>query len=261
MKKKRKKSKSTLFKVIGLVFLIILIIAISILTISYKMLSSKVNRVDINRDYVTNVQSESSYTDNKTEDNIINIALLGSDYSQGFGAADSTIILSINTKNNKIKLLSLMRDIYLDLPDGGKSNLNYTLNSGGPELILRTINYNFSLNIDKFIYVNLSTLPKIIDKLGGVEINITPQELQYINGYISNIDKENGTTTEPITSAGTQLLNGTQASAYCRIRYTEGRDFKRTERQRDVLSALFNKFKNISITEVPGIISDLLPLR
>lgn len=260
MKKKRKKSKSTLFKVIGLVFLIILIIAISILTISYKMLSSKVNRVDINRDYVTNVQSESSYTDNKTEDNIINIALLGSDYSQGFGAADSTIILSINTKNNKIKLLSLMRDIYLDLPDGGKSNLNYTLNSGGPELILRTINYNFSLNIDKFIYVNLSTLPKIIDKLGGVEINITPQELQYINGYISNIDKENGTTTEPITSAGTQLLNGTQASAYCRIRYTEGRDFKRTERQRDVLSALFNKFKNISITEVPGIISDLLPL-
>ena len=153
-----------------------------------------------------------------------------------------------------------MRDIYLDLPDGGKSNLNYTLNTGGPELILRTINYNFDLNVDKFIYVNLTNLPKIIDKLGGVEMEITSDELNYINGYIDNIDKEYGTKTAHLKNTGYQLLNGTQASAYCRIRYTEGRDFKRTERQRDVLSALFNKFKIISITEVPGIISDLLPL-
>ena len=170
------------------------------------------------------------------------------------------MILGIDKKNNRIKLFSLMRDLYLDLPDGGKSNLNYTMATKGPELILKTINYNFNLTVDKFIYVSLHTLPQIIDKLGGVELNITEDELKYINGYIANIDSKNGTSTSPITSSGLQTLNGTQASAYCRIRYTEGRDFKRTERHRDVLAALFNKFKTASIVDLTSIMNDILPL-
>ncbi len=160
------------------------------------------------------------------------------------GASDATMILSIDTKKNNIKLLSLMRDMYLDLPDGGKQNLNYTMVDGGPELLLKTINYNFNLQVDKFVHVSLHTLPIIIDKLGGVELEITNEELDFINSYINSIDFQNGTVTEPLYSAGRQVLNGTQAAAYCRIRYTEGRDYKRTERQRDVLSAIFDKFKN-----------------
>lgn len=91
-----------------------------------------------------------------------------------------------------------MRDMYLDLPDGGMSNLNYTLNDGGAELLLKTINYNFDLAIDKFAQVNLHTLPIIIDKLGGLEINIYSDELNYINNYINNIDSENNTSIEEI---------------------------------------------------------------
>ena len=172
------------------------------------------------------------------------------------------MILGINTKNNRIKLFSLMRDLYLDLPDGSgnKQNLNYTMAYGGPEHILKTINYNFNLTVDKFIHINLHSLPTIIDKLVGIELNITSDELNYINSFIVSIDKENSTTTEKLTTSGTQTLNGTQAAAYCRIRSTEGRDFKRTERQRDVLAALFEKFKTSSISDLTVMMNDILPL-
>lgn len=242
--------------IIAVLSTIILILAIGGSYTYY--LSSKVERVSIDRSDVINTGKETPEEAN----DVITIALFGSDFSEIYdvSAADATMILAIDTKNNKIKLCSLMRDIYLDLPDGGKMNLNYTILDGGPSSILKAINYNFNLKIDKFVQVDLERLPKIIDALGGVEIEITSDELQYINGYIDNIDKNNGTTTEHIYTAGKQLLNGTQASAYCRIRYTDGRDFRRTERQRDVLNALFVKFKDISLTEVPGIINEILPL-
>ena len=221
-------------------------------------LYSKVSRVEINREEVTNFNFEKP----KEREDVILIALFGSDYSEYYetSSSDSTMILAIDTKNNVIKLGSLMRDIYLDLPEGGKMNLNYTILKDGPSSILKTINYNFKLDVDKFIQVDLERLPKIIDALGGVEIDVTYDEIGYLNSYIKSIDSENGTTTEPVYNVGLQTLNGTQAAAYCRIRYTEGRDFKRTERQRDVLNSLFVKFKDINLVEVPGLISEILPL-
>lgn len=251
--KKLSKNKIILLSI----FAIILIILGSLATYTYS-LSRKVNRVDIDREDVLDTGKELP----KEASDVITIALFGSDFSELYevSAADATMILSIDTKNNNIKLGSLMRDIYLDLPQGGKMNLNYTILDGGPSSIIKTINYNFNLNIDKFVHVDLERLPKIIDALGGVEMEITQDELKYINAYIDNIDKNNGTKTEHIYSAGKQLLNGTQASAYCRIRYTEGRDYKRTERQRDVLEALFIKFKDINLAEVPGLINEILPL-
>ena len=259
MKKKISKTK----KVLLIIFLIIsLLITGAICTINY--FTSKIDRVEIDRNVVTETGKEPA----KEDENIISIALFGTDFTENekygnlYGASDSTMILGIDTKNNKLKLFSLMRDLYLDLPDGSgnKQNLNYTMAYGGPELILKTINYNFNLKVDKFIHVSLRTLPTIIDKLGGIQLDITSDELNYINGYIKCIDKENGTSTPSLTSSGLQTLNGTQAAAYCRIRYTEGRDFKRTERQRAVLNALFEKFKNTSITDLTSIMKDILPL-
>lgn len=238
--------------------LVVFFLIISITSVYLYGLYSKVERVSIDRSDVVNTGKEVP----KEANDVITIALFGCDYSELYevSASDATMILSIDTKKNNIKLCSLMRDIYLDLPDGGKMNLNYTILDGGPSSILKAINYNFNLNVDKFVQVDLQRLPKIIDALGGVEMTITEDELKYINSYIDNIDKNNGTTTEHIYTSGKQLLNGTQASAYCRIRYTEGRDFKRTERQRDVLNALFVKFKDTNLAEVPGIINDILPL-
>lgn len=251
---KKKSSKTKIFLSILLVTLIIL----SPIFIYLNKMSNKISRIDFKSEDVINTNVELP----KESEDVTLIALFGSDYSDYYetSSADSTMILAINNKEKTIKLCSLMRDIYLYLPDGDRSNLNYTILDGGIPSILRAINFNFDLRIEKFAQVDLQRLPKIIDSLGGVEINITDEELQYINSYIAHIDKKNNTTTEKLTSSGLQLLNGTQASAYCRIRYTEGRDFKRTERHRDVLNALFVKFKDTNITEFPGIISDVLPL-
>lgn len=257
MSRKTRRKKSSVGKKIflGVVsFICLLVLVGSIVVIN---LSSKINTVEIDRSFVTDTGKKPI----KEDKDVITVALLGSDYSgDEIGASDATMILSIDTKKNNIKLLSLMRDIYLDLPDGGKQNLNYTMVDGGPELLLKTVNYNFNLQVDKFVHVSLHTLPIIIDKLGGVELEITNEELDFINGYINSIDFQNGTVTEPLYGAGRQNLNGTQAAAYCRIRYTDGRDYKRTERQRDVLSAIFDKFKDINIAEIPGLIDTLLPL-
>ena len=241
-----------------------LIIVTSSSIFAFNHFSSKVERIEIDRSAVTETGKEPA----KEDEDIISIALLGTDFSKNekygnlYGASDSTMILGIDTKNNKLKLLSLMRDLYLDLPDGtgNKQNLNYTMAYGGPELILKTINYNFNLTVDKFINVSLNTLPTIIDKLDGIELNIKSNELNYINSYIDNIDKNNGTSTKKVTTAGLQTLNGTQATAYCRVRYTEGGDFKRTERQREVLTTLFEKFKTASITDLATMMNDILPL-
>ena len=116
----------------------------------------------------------------------------------------------------------------------------------------------FNLKVEKFISVSLHSLPTIIDKLGGVEITLTNEELNYINGYIKNIDDENGTTTAKLTSAGTQLLNGTQAAAYCRIRYTTGDDFMRTSRQRIVLQELLKKAKEADIATLTSMCSVMM---
>ena len=258
------KKKLTTPKKILLTILVLLIIITSSSIFAFNHFSSKVERIEIDRSAVTETGKEPA----KEDEDIISIALLGTDFSKNekygnlYGASDSTMVLGIDTKNNKLKLLSLMRDLYLDLPDGtgNKQNLNYTMAYGGPELILKTINYNFNLTVDKFINVSLNTLPTIIDKLDGIELNIKSNELNYINYYIDNIDKENGTSTKKVTTAGLQTLNGTQATAYCRVRYTEGGDFKRTERQREVLTTLFEKFKTASITDLATMMNDILPL-
>ena len=181
-------------KILLLSSIAIILIALSIFAF-IKTLSSKVERIDIDRSSITEV---SKGTVPENSDEVITMALLGADYSNNNGAADVTMLLSINKKTNEINLCSLMRDMYLDLPDGGMSNLNYTLNDGGAELLLKTINYNFDLAIDKFAQVNLHTLPIIIDKLGGLELNIYSDELNYINNYINNIDSENNTSIEEI---------------------------------------------------------------
>ena len=166
---------------------LVLVLIIGSIAFALNHYSSKVERVEIDRSVVTETGKEPA----KEDQDLITIALLGTDYSKNeeygnlYGAADCTMILGIDKKNNRLKLFSLMRDMYLDLPGGiGKDNLNYTMAYGGPELILKTINTNFNLTVDKFISVSLHTLPEIIDKLGGVEMNITNEELNYINGYI-----------------------------------------------------------------------------
>ncbi|HHD2754161.1 TPA: LCP family protein [Clostridium perfringens] len=176
---------------------------------------------------------------------IINIALFGIDDEGGQGRSDSIMILTIDELHKKLKLTSIMRDSYVEIPGReGKDKINHAYAFGGAELAIKTLNQNFGLNIKDFMAVKMESLPVIIDKLGGVDINIQEDEVDFING---------------VDSPGVYNLNGEQALAYARIRYTDGGDARRTERQRNILNSIFEKLKLTPIEEYPSIISDFLP--
>lgn len=254
--KSTKKKMATWKKVIiGIVVAIIVIIAAGMGYI-YSTLS-KTNKVELNKDSLGLNQNAQS-ADKK--DDIINIALFGVDAPNGqAGRSDADLILTIDKKHHKLKLTSIMRDSYVDVKGHGMTKLTHAYAYGGPELALNTINTNFDLAIDKFITVNFTSLPKVIDKLGGVDINLTPGDLKYMNGYIKNLDNINKTDSPEVNSTGMHHLDGTQALAYCRIRY-DGGDQRRTERQRTVLQAILKKMKDTPATQYPGILNELLPL-
>lgn len=221
----------------------------------FKSMINKVERTNIdNSNLGINGDLDNQYNDIK------NIALFGVDSTENSGRSDSIMILTINNKDNKLKITSLMRDSYVSIDGHGKDKLNHAYAFGGPELAVRTINENFDLNISDFITVNFSSLPKVIDAVGGVEIDVDGEELKFINDYINDLNFKNKTNYATINKTGLQHLNGTQAMAYCRIRYTSGGDYKRSDRHREVLENLIKKSTSISALKYPELLSELLPM-
>ena len=170
------------------------------------------------------------------------------------------MIATIDTVHKKLKLTSIMRDSYVAIDGHGNDKLNHAYAFGGPQLAIKTLNENFDLNIEDFAAVNFETLPKIIDKLGGIELDIDEEELEYVNGYIAHLNNINGTSEPAIESTGVQHVSGTQALAYCRIRYTSGGDYKRTERHREVLTEIFKKIETMPVTSYPSLLLEILPM-
>lgn len=193
----------------------------------------------------------SSGTDFKIpqDKDIINVLLIGQDRRPGQGRqrSDSMIIATLNKKNKTLKLTSLMRDMYVQIPGYSDNRINAAYAFGGMELLNKTIYKNFGLTIDANIEVDFTGFTKIIDRIGGVDITVTQAEIDYL--------KLSG------AKAGQKYhMDGDTALRYSRIRYLAGGDFKRTERQRTVLLAAFNKAKNIGLTGVLDLINELFPL-
>ena len=256
-KKKKKKKKSIGFKIfIG--FLCVLL-AITIVGGGYVIgLINKMDNVKLDKDNLGIVEDDLKDYDNV--DKIKNIALFGLDSTDGeTGRSDSIMIATVDPVHNKLKLTSIMRDSYVYIDGHGQDKINHAYAYGGPELSIKTINENFGLNIEDFVSVNFSSLPKIIDILGGVDIEITDEELEYINSYIADINEKDGTYSPSINYSGLQHLDGTQALAYSRIRYTAGGDYKRTERQRTVIDALFTKLTSVSVGSYNSLLNEVLP--
>lgn len=204
---------------------------------------SKVEEIEINTDNDNIGISQETEEEYKE---IRNIALFGIDSRNDdlVGRSDSIMILTLDSVHNKIKLTSIMRDSYVNIDGYGMDKINHAYAYGGVELALRTLNSNFDLNIKEAVIVNFESLIDIIDSLGGVYINITDEEIPHISG---------------ISTAGEQLLNGSQALAYSRIRYATGGDYKRTERQRTVVNAIFNKLKDTPVNKYPDLVNQFLP--
>ena len=192
-----------------------------------------------------------------------NIVLLGLDAREdNFGTgnrSDCIMIISLNQETKNVKIASVYRDTYLNIDGHGLDIVTHAYSYGGPKLALSTLNKNLDLNITEFVAVNFDTVHTVVDSVGGVDINIEQSELKYINNYITAADKQFGTSTQKVTTTGKQTLNGVQALAYSRIRYTEGGDYKRTERMRDVLIAVFEKAKTMSVSDLNSLSDTILP--
>ncbi|WP_207665489.1 LCP family protein [Anaerocolumna xylanovorans] len=175
--------------------------------------------------------------------------------------SDTIVIVSINNKTKDVKLASIYRDNYSLIPnkDNEFNKINSAYFKGGYSLALNTINTNFDLDVRDFVTVNFDAVCKVIDLLGGVSLDITPEELKYVNGYTKELNKINGTHVGKLKSAGTQVVNGTHATAYARIRYTKGDDFKRAERQRIVIQKIFEKAKKADLKTLNSILNEILP--
>ena len=239
----KKRSKIVLW-ILG-VIISILLLTIGGIYAYGNHLFNKIEKIEIDKSDV-GIKDEVEEKLSAYSDSVINIALFGIDAEDGsVGRSDSIIIATIDTTHKKLKLTSIMRDSYVAIEGHGDDKINHAYAFGGPQLAIKTLNENFDLNIDDFVEVNFTTLPKIIDMLGGVTIDITSEEVSHIPG---------------IDVAGTYTLTGEQALAYSRIRYATGGDYVRTDRQRTVLSKVFEKILSINVTQYPSLLSEILPM-
>ena len=191
---------------------------------------------------------------------ITNILLIGTDARKldERARADSIIIGTIDNNNKKLKLTSIMRDTVVDVPGHGEEKINASLAIGGPELLMKTIEENFGLSLNKYVMVNFRGFESIIDSLGGIDVDVKDYEIKEINKFIGEGLKKDE-KSKPIENPGMQKLDGQQALSYSRIRKVGNGDFERTERQRRVIDIVTQKLKDVSVLKYPSIMNDLLP--
>lgn len=183
-------------------------------------------------------------------DHIVNILLIGQDRRPGEGTqrSDSMILVTFNKTTKDITLTSVMRDQYVNIPGYGNDKLCHAYQYGGMPLLNQTLLNHFGIQVDGNVEVDFSGFQKIIDRLGGVEIRLTAKEAAHLNKVWGWELKE-----------GKNLLSGQEALAYARLRAIDS-DYYRAQRQRKVLLALFEKYKNLSLPKMLALTEELLPL-
>ena len=250
-KKKVKMWKKVLLIAVGLFILVGVGSFTYVYTQLSKMKTTKITKTDAALGISPNVVAD---------DQITNIAFFGVDRrnSDEPGRSDSIIVMSIDAKHQKIKMSSVMRDTYVKVEGHGETKITHAYAYGGPQLAIKTLNQNFNLDIKDFVTVDFFNLEKIIDAVGGVTIDVQKNEINLLNSYMNETAGIEKKSITKVTKTGPQTLNGMQAVAYSRIRYTAGGDFERTERQRTVLTAMLNKIKSAGATQFPSLVSKLL---
>lgn len=187
-------------------------------------------------------------------DGVKNIALLGIDTRSDntSGRSDAILVLSIDKKHKKIKLTSIARDSYVKIDGHGNDKLTHAYAYGKSKLAVKTLNKNFGLEITDYVTVNFFEFSRIIDYIGGVEIDVNKKEKDHMNNYLIPKLRKTGLECDEITGTGEQLLTGAQALCFARIRKIDG-DVERGNRQKEVLTAMFKKVKKMSVTKLPKI--------
>lgn len=191
------------------------------------------------------------------EKGVFNILLIGLDRrsENDIGRTDSIILANINTEAKTIKLISFMRDLYVPIPEHGLNRINAAYTLGGPELLIKTLQQDFNIDVQYYVSIDFRAFQDLVDKLGGIDVEVKDYEVKEINKYIKEV---NGSKATLLSGPGYQKLNGQQALSYSRIRKVGNGDFERTERQRRVLTILINKARSVSILKIPDLASTAL---
>lgn len=225
---------------------------------------SKIDRVKLNPEELNvSVEAKETKKSRARGTGYLNVALFGLD-SRDDGLAegnrsDTIMVASLNRETLEVKISSVYRDTLLEQKDGTLDKANAAYSYGGPEDAIALLNRNLDLDIEHYVAVNFNALIDVIDAVGGIEIDVQKEELSYICGYATEIMKVTGKMSPGVTEPGLQLLNGVQATAYARIRGTLGDDFRRTERQRDVLTKIVEKLQSASLMQLNAVIDQIFP--
>lgn len=192
-----------------------------------------------------------------------NVALFGVDSREGDldkgTRTDCIIVASLNNETKEIKMVSVYRDTLLDLSEGTLQKCNAAYSFGGPTQAINMLNMNLDLDIQKYVTVDFSIVAEVVDLLGGVEIDLKPEEVQYLNEFIDETGAVAGKEAHHVSQSGVLLMDGVQATTYARIRSTAGGDFTRTERQRLVIEKMVEKIKQSDLGTINSIIDKVLP--
>lgn len=237
------------------VLLILIIAVVSVVASKMKLIKTVTlnpDELSINRDLGYN------------EEGYLNVALFGLDTRETDASmgtrSDTIMVASLNNETKELKLVSVYRDTLLQQDDETYNKANTAYSYGGAEEAIAMLNRNLDLDIRHYVTVDFSALVHVIDAVGGIEIEVTEEEIPYINGYAVEIIENTGVDTWAVTEPGYQTLTGVQATAYARIRYTTGDDFKRTERQRLVLTKIAEKLQQIDLGTLNTLIDKVFPM-
>lgn len=220
--------------------------------------------VDENTENLKEIDPSAIQLDSATEAEkkaeVINVLICGEEaIHDSRGRTDSIMIATINQKDNKLRLTSIMRDTYVKIPGFQDNKINAAYHNGGMKTLMETIKVNFGISVDGYVLVNFDSFQEIIDAIGGVDIELSAEEAAYLN--TTNYISERGNRR---LSAGINHMNGNQALGYSRVRYVskdgQSGDFARTLRHRTVMTAIYKKMMQKSTLEIVAMIPDILPI-
>ncbi len=244
--RKRKKKKSSGRRILLVLGCLVLLFGIGVVVFGGVMLS-RINYEDVDTTPYVQQPADAPEWDVISDEDVMNILLIGTDRVQdGLQRSDTMMLASIDNKHKKLKLTSFLRDMYLEVPTVGKTKLNASFSNGGPALTMQTIENNFRINIDRYVMIDVDSFADIIDKMGGIEVEVSQAEADEMNRVMGCQ-----------LSAGTNHMRGTLALYFSRMRAIDS-DFGRTGRQRQVIGCMIDKVKTLNPAEATALMYDSL---
>lgn len=190
----------------------------------------------------------------QAEQTALNLLIIGVDSSpEGKrGRSDAMMLAQVNAESGSVRIASFLRDLYVSIPGAGSTRLNAAYYYGGEKLLKETLEKHFGVHIDRTLTVRFSTLIDVIDQLGGVEMEISPKELNHFNDIVMDYNRSYSLSGGTVKEAGVHLLNGKQALCYSRIRKIDS-DFQRASRQQRVIAAMLDRISVLPKWDLLGL--------